>query len=118
MPDKDQKRRELKRLKKRADLLDSWIRIPGTRLSFGLDGLLGLLPVVGDTATLIAGLMIVARAHRLGVRGRPLLEMLFNVGIDYAFGTMPVLGDVFDFFWKSNQRNVALLEREIDRRRG
>lgn len=109
--------RELEKLRKRADLLDNWIRIPGTNIGFGLDGILGLIPVVGDTATLIAGLSIVARAHKLGVRGRPLFEMLLNVGIDYAFGTMPILGDLFDFFWKSNKRNMRIIEREIDRRR-
>lgn len=115
MAGSERKQQELERLRKHADLLDNWIRIPGTRLSFGLDGLLGLLPVVGDTATLIAGLMIIARAHKLGVRKRTLLEMLLNVGVDYAFGTMPVLGDLFDFFWKSNRRNIRLLERELER---
>jgi hypothetical protein len=110
--------RELERLRKAASLLDTWIRIPGTRLTFGLDGILGFLfPVLGDTATLAAGLWIVARAHRLGIPTPVLMKMLANVGVDYAFGTVPLLGDVFDVFWKANRRNVALLEREIARRK-
>lgn len=115
---RDRTRSELEKLRKRADLLDNWIRIPGTNIGFGLDGIIGLLPVVGDTATLIAGLSIVARAHKLGVHGRPLFEMLLNVGVDYAFGTMPILGDLFDFFWKSNKRNIRILEKEISKRDG
>ncbi|MEQ8320310.1 MAG: DUF4112 domain-containing protein [Rhodospirillales bacterium] len=109
-------RRELERLKKHADLLDNWIRIPGTKMTFGLDGILGLLPVVGDTVTLAAGLLIVARAHKMGVSKPVLIRMLANVGIDYAVGSVPLLGDVVDFFWKSNRKNLALLEKEIDRK--
>ncbi len=71
--------------------------------------------MLGDTATLAAGLWIVARAHRLGIPTPVLMKMLANVGVDYAFGTVPLLGDVFDVFWKANRRNVALLEREIAR---
>lgn len=111
-----QTRHDLQRLKKAAGLLDTWIRVPGTRLTFGLDGLLGLIPVLGDTATLLAGLWIVAEAHRIGVSKSTLARMLANVGIDYAVGTVPVLGDLFDFFWKANRRNVRLLEKEIERR--
>ncbi|WNJ99801.1 DUF4112 domain-containing protein [Thalassospiraceae bacterium LMO-JJ14] len=112
----DQTRHDLQRLKKAAGLLDTWIRVPGTRLSFGLDGLLGLIPVLGDTVTLLAGLWIVAEAHRIGVSKPTLARMLANVGIDYAIGAVPVLGDLFDFFWKANRRNVRLLEREVERR--
>lgn len=115
MPDTGHKRRQLEKLRKHADLLDNWIRIPGTGIGIGLDGILGLLPVIGDTATLVAGLSIVARAHKMGIRGRALLEMLLNVGIDYAFGSIPLLGDLFDFFWKSNRRNIRIIEREIER---
>ncbi len=117
MPGDSDTQTELQRLKKTASLLDSWVRVPGTRFSFGIDSLLGLIPVVGDTAMLACGLWFVYRAGRIGISKPVLLRMLANVGIDYAIGSVPVIGDLFDFFWKANLRNLALLEKEIERRK-
>ncbi|MBI1339050.1 DUF4112 domain-containing protein [bacterium] len=101
----------LKRLEKR---LDSQFRVLGVR--FGLDGIVGLAPVVGDVATAALGLYLILRARRLGVGRGVQARMLFNLGLDLAGGAIPVIGDVFDFFYKSNTANVRLLMKEIERR--
>lgn len=98
------------RLERLAWLLDSSIRVPGTRFRIGIDGLIGLLPGIGDlVGTLLSG-YIVAEAARLGVPGSALARMVFNVLLETLVGTIPVAGDLFDFAWKANQRNVRLLQ--------
>lgn len=104
--------RDVKRLAALARWLDSSIRIPGTRVTLGFDAVIGLIPVLGDSAGLVLGLWIVSRAHRLGVSTPTLVRMLGNIGIDTVLGAVPLIGDVFDIFWKANQRNIALLEKE------
>lgn len=103
----------MQRLQRLADLLDAAIGIPGTRFRIGLDGVIGLLPGIGDGATLVAGLWIVHRAHRLGIPKRLVARMLANVGIDALIGAVPVAGDLFDVFWKANQRNMRLLRKHV-----
>lgn len=90
-------------------LLDDLVRVPGLNWRFGLDALVGLIPGFGDTATALASFYILVSAVRYGVPKVTLLRMGLNIGIDYAVGAFPFVGDVFDFWWKSNQRNVALL---------
>lgn len=98
-----------------ARLLDSQFRVPGTRLRFGIDGVLGLLPGVGDAAGLALSSMVIVQAVRLGARGATVARMVLNVAIDTVLGAVPVLGSVFDFAFKANNRNVALLQRhELD----
>lgn len=113
--DQFEQHRELKRLEKVANTLDTAVGIPGTRLSVGLDGLVGLIPVAGDTAMLVSSLWIVHRAQKMGIRKSVLGEMLLNVGVDAAVGAIPVIGDLFDFIWKANRRNIVLLRREVDK---
>lgn len=98
---------------KLATLLDSQFVIPGTKIRFGLDGLLGLVPGIGDTIALGLSLLIVVEAIRRGVRRRVIARMLFNVGIDWLIGLIPVLGDVFDVAFKANLLNLRLLEAEL-----
>ncbi|HEX9107338.1 MAG TPA: DUF4112 domain-containing protein [Longimicrobiales bacterium] len=94
-------------------LLDDVVRIPGTRLRFGLDPIIGLLPGGGDLAgALLAGYALVVAA-RLGAPPSVLLRMAGNIAVDTVVGTIPVLGDLFDFGWKSNRRNLNLLERYL-----
>jgi uncharacterized protein DUF4112 len=94
-----------------ATWLDAGIRVPGTSLRFGLDPILGLVPGLGDAAgALLAGWLVV-EALRLGVSPSTVGRMVLNVAVDAAVGAVPVLGDLFDFAWKANLRNVALLER-------
>lgn len=90
-------------------LLDDLFRIPGLGWRVGLDALLGLVPGVGDTATTVASFYVLASAVRYRVSKITLLRMGLNLGIDYALGSLPLVGDVFDAWWKSNQKNVALL---------
>ena len=113
MVDMNLKNREIKRLADVARWMDSAFRIPGTRITLGLDAVIVLIPVIGDTAGLVIGLWIVSRAHKLGVPTPTLLRMLGNLGIDWALGAVPLAGDFVDIFWKANQRNIALLDKEV-----
>lgn len=98
-----------------ARALDSAVRIPGTNIRFGLDALLGLVPGLGDVAGAALGSYLVLLGSRLGAPKPVLARMLLNVALDTLAGVVPVAGDLFDVAWKSNMRNMALLERYIDR---
>jgi len=103
------------RLRFLAWLLDSSIRIPGTRFTIGLDALIGLVPFLGDLAGVLISSYIVAEARRLGVGRSTLARMAFNVAVEGLVGLIPFAGDVFDAAYKANQRNVRLLEYWVDR---
>jgi hypothetical protein len=92
-----------------ANLLDNQFSLFGKK--FGLNGVLGLLPVAGDIITLLLSLQIVLIAHNLRVPGVKLLEMLWNVLLNYLIGIIPVIGDYADFFHKSNLKNLAILKQ-------
>jgi hypothetical protein len=105
----------LARARTLARLLDTAITIPGTGIRFGADAVLGLVPGLGDVAgALLAGYLVLL-AERLGAPRSVILRMLGNVALDTLGGTVPVAGDVFDVAFKSNVRNVALLERSLER---
>ena len=89
--------------------MDGLFRIPGTGWRFGLDAIVGLIPGVGDTVSTLAGFYILAAGVRYRVSKVTLLRMGLNIGVDYVFGAIPIIGDLFDAAWKSNQKNVALL---------
>jgi hypothetical protein len=89
--------------------MDGLFRIPGTSWRFGLDGLVGLVPGVGDTLTTLVSFYVLAAGVRYRVPKVTLLRMAANVGVDYLLGAVPLLGDLFDFAWKSNQKNIELL---------
>jgi Domain of unknown function (DUF4112) len=103
------------RLKRLAWLLDSSIPIPGTRLSIGLEALIGLVPFLGDLVGVLVSATILGEAARLGVGRSTLARMTFNVAIEGLVGLIPLAGDVFDAVWKANQRNVRLLGAWLDR---
>ena len=92
-------------------LMDDLIRIPVLGWRFGLDAIIGLIPAFGDTTTSLVSFYILISAVRYRVPKVTLLRMALNIAIDYAVGSIPVVGDVFDTFWKSNQMNVELLKR-------
>jgi hypothetical protein len=108
----------LRRIRLLSHLLDAQFRLPGTRYRLGLDGLLGLIPGVGDILGTCLSVYIVYEASRLGAPRALLLRMLANLGLDTLVGAVPVAGDIFDIAWKANQKNVALLETYLASHQG
>jgi hypothetical protein len=98
------------RLDTLANLLDTALTVPGTNIRFGLDGLIGLLPGIGDAVTTLTSLYIVHEAYQLGAPRHLIARMLANVALDGVVGAVPLVGDAFDVFWRSNRRNMALLK--------
>ena len=94
--------------------MDSRFSLFGIR--FGWDSILGLVPVLGDAATVVPAAYTIVEAHRLGARKRVLARMTGNVLLDAAVGSVPIVGDVLDLVFKSNRRNLVLLHREMARR--
>jgi Domain of unknown function (DUF4112) len=92
-------------------LMDDLFRVPLLGWRFGLDALIGLIPAFGDTTTSLVSFYILASAVRYRVPKITLLRMGLNIGIDYLVGSLPVVGDLFDAWWKSNQMNVELLKQ-------
>jgi hypothetical protein len=116
LPPESEAERELReRLNFLAWLLDSSIPIPGTRLTVGLDALIGLFPFIGDLLGVVASSYILAQANRMGVGRAILARMAFNVAIEGVVGIVPIAGDVFDAAWKANQKNVRLLDAWAER---
>ena len=105
--------REIAELDLLADLLDSRWRIPGTNIRFGVDALVGLLPVLGDTATGLVSVYIVLRAKNHGAGNGLVARMLANVALDTVVGSVPVLGSIFDIYFKANKRNLRLLRQLV-----
>ena len=103
----------LARARALARLLDSAASVPGTKIRFGLDPILGLVPGLGDVAGAALSGYLVLLAQRLGAPRAVVLRMLANVATDTIAGTVPVVGDLFDVAFKSSTRNLALLERAI-----
>jgi hypothetical protein len=103
----------IERLRRLAWTLDAFGRVPGTRLRFGLDSIIGLAPVAGDAVTAMISLYIVIEAARLGLPRHKISRMLANVAIETAVGSVPLLGDIFDTFWKANLRNVAIIDAHM-----
>jgi len=101
--------KRLRRIQAMARVMDTAFRIPGTGISFGADSILGLVPGVGDAGGALVGLLIVNEARRLGVPNATLAKMLGNIGLDTIGGSLPLLGDLFDVYFKSNRRNVQLV---------
>ena len=96
-----------------AHLLDDWFRIPGTSIRFGLDGIIGLVPWLGDVIAGLASCILIVAAWFRGVPYVTLTRMVVNLGIDVVVGSVPLLGDMFDIAWKANRRNYALMTRHI-----
>jgi hypothetical protein len=94
-------------------LLDDWFRIPGTAIRFGLDGIIGLIPGLGDALGGILSCVIVIAAWMRGVPYVALARMMANLALDVIVGAIPFLGDAFDIAWKANRRNYALMMRHL-----
>jgi hypothetical protein len=102
-------------LRRWAVLLDSAFPVPGTRIRFGLDALVGLVPGVGDLASPVFTAMILLQAARMRLPRVVQARMVLNAAIDMLLGLLPMAGDLADVAWKANLRNLALLERHAGR---
>ncbi len=98
----------MKDLEKVAELLDTKFKFAGVR--FGYDSIVGLIPLAGDFLTLAPSFYIIVRALSMKASLFVLLRMLLNVAVDTLFGSIPILGNFFDIFWKSNVRNIEILK--------
>jgi len=107
---RDSQARELELL---AHWMDTVFEIPVLKLRFGLDALLGLLPGGGDVGAALASIYILGAANRYGIPRITVLRMALNIALDVLIGAIPVVGDLFDVYWKSNQRNVAILRKHL-----
>ncbi len=103
------------RLKRMARIMDTAWRIPGTKIRFGADSIIGLVPGGGDLVTMCISLAVLAEAHRLGVPKNILVKMAGNIAIDTGIGAIPLVGDVFDMFFKSNSKNIKLLLEHFEK---
>ena len=99
----------LQRLKHLAIWLDDRIPIPGTNQRIGLDGIIGFIPIIGDVFTSVTALYILRVAWKLGVPMKILIKMIWNLGLDFFLGAVPLVGDLCDIYFKSNLKNVRLL---------
>jgi hypothetical protein len=105
----------LARLEAIAKLLDIAFILPGTNIRYGIDGLIGLIPVVGDIITTAISLWLVREARALGAPWHVTARMLGNVALDGVVGMVPFAGDAFDVMFRANMRNVRMLRRWLDK---
>jgi hypothetical protein len=105
----------LARLETMAKLLDIAFILPGTRIRYGIDGIIGLIPVVGDIIATALSLWLVREARALGAPWHITARMLGNVAIQGVVGTVPVAGDAFDVLFRANMRNARMLRRWLER---
>ena len=105
----------LARLEAIAKLLDVAFVVPGTKIRYGVDGIIGLIPVVGDIIATALSLWVVREARALGAPWHVTARMLGNVAVQGAVGAVPVAGDAFDVLFRANMRNARLLRRWLER---
>lgn len=96
-------------------ILERALVFPGTKIPFGLDSVIGLVPVLGDVVTACMGAYMVWEARNLGISKWQLIRMTANVGIDTAIGAIPFVGDAFDLVWRSNSKNLRIIKKHLDK---
>lgn len=105
----------LRRMQTVANLLDTAFVVPGTRQRVGIDAIVGLIPGAGDVLTTIFSSYVIWEARNLGVSKAALRRMLINLGIHAAFGSLPIVGDLFDAFFRVNQRNMRIVRAQLEK---
>jgi hypothetical protein len=108
------RQRAKKRMDRLAWFLDSSIQLPGFNARIGIDPLIGLIPGIGDTLGAVMSSFILSEAARLGALKSILMKMAFNIALDAFAGALPILGDLFDFVWKANQRNARIFGEYLE----
>lgn len=108
--------RELDEVRRLAKLLDTRWKIPGIGVRFGIDPVLGLIPGAGDLVAGAISTYVIVKAHRLGAPKSMLGKMAGNVAVDTVVGAVPILGSVFDLFYKASTRNLRLLQTHLEDR--
>lgn len=106
---------DLAQIDRVAKLLDARFRLPIIGVRVGWDGILGLIPGIGDLAMTAPSAWILWKAHRMGASKPVLFRMAMNAGLDFAVGSVPLVGDIFDIAFKGNLRNVRLLQDHLRR---
>jgi hypothetical protein len=96
-------------------LLERSFHIPGTKIPFGLDSVIGLIPVLGDVVTAAMGAYMVWEARNLGMSKWHLMRMAANVGVDTVLGAIPLVGDAFDLVFRSNSKNLRIIKKHLDK---
>jgi hypothetical protein len=104
----------LNRIRKFSYLMDSAFRIPGTKFRFGLDPIIGLVPGAGDLVDTAFSAYLIYLATRFNIPPKTFRTMIYNIGLEAVIGSVPLVGDIFDAFYKSNMRNLALLEAHLE----
>ena len=107
---------QLRRLRAFAQVMDSQFAIPGTPFRFGVDGLLGLIPGVGDVLAGALSSYLIAEAVSLKVSKLTIARMVVNTGVDTVLGAVPLVGDLFDIGFKANAKNARLIIADVERR--
>lgn len=100
----------LKRLRTLSERLDESFKIPGTKYKIGIDPIIGLIPVGGDLIGGILSTYIMYSGMKMGASPKIITQMAVNIVIEFAVGSIPIIGDLFDFFWKANKKNMELIE--------
>ena len=106
---------KLRAVERWATIMDEAFLVPGTKIRFGIDSLIGLFPGLGDTVSFMTHGYLLWVGYQAGIRKRVHARMLLNAVIDLIGGAPPILGDIFDVFWRSNRKNVDLLREELRR---
>ncbi len=112
---KIQQLKNLQKIRKIAKLLDTAIGIPGTKIRFGLDPILGLIPGGGDLISAGISAYMIYLATRFGLERAEVFKMIKNVAIETVVGSVPLAGDLFDAYFKANMRNLEILEKHIEK---
>jgi hypothetical protein len=113
--DAQTRRAAIDRIDRLATLFDVAFLIPGTKVRFGVEAMLRLVPGIGDAAASVLSLYLIYEAYKLDVPATLLARMLVNVALEAAAGAVPVAGDAFDVMFRANRRNVTLLRRHFAR---